>query len=512
MQKGIRARPRRSVFRELLTSMLLFGSVIGMVFPPFAAAVLKTPDAVSPHFFAMCMGAGITVGVANYFLFRVVVSRHMMRIVMGMRHINEAVAVAENTGSGCASDCLLEVVSNDLLGDTVEAFNSMTMAIGSRIKTESTTRHLLAELSTTVDLTETSRKILEGVSEICAASAGAIYVSKDTRLEYMTSFAVDTGDDLPKTLDVDQGLTAQCLSNGEVVHVSPEKDGYTWFASSTPLGKMRPAGIALIPLTTEQKTVGLVVMACPGDEITQTERGLLETVRRQAAPYLATAIMHRKVEDLAAVDDLTRLLNRRFGLRRLGEEFSRSVRHGVPLSVIMLDIDDFKGLNDTFGHDAGDAALIEVASVLEKSVRAGDVVCRYGGDELLIVAPGMGLNDATKSAERLRRQIESSCVEWGGKTLSITISLGVASWPVAHASTPEEIVACADGAMYYAKEHGRNQVALNDGDRVMPASSLQQALNTHPTSCSYPQPDATETPDDQEVPVGERTVSTDEAV
>lgn len=510
MQKDIRVRPRRSVFRELLTSMLLFGGLIGMVLPPFAAVVLKTPEALGPHFFAMCMGVGITVGVANYFLFRIFVSRHMMRVVVGMRQINEAVAVAENTGSSCASGCLLEVTSNDLLGDTIEAFNSMSEAIGSRIRTETMTRRLLAELSTTVDLTDTSRKILESVSGICEATAGAIYVSEDSRLEYMTSFAVDMSDNLPRTLDVDQGLTAQCLNTGDIVHVSPERDGYTWFTSSTPLGRMRPGGIVLIPLIAEQKTVGLVVMARPGDEITGAERDLLEAVRKQAAPYLATAVMHRKVEDLAAIDDLTRLLNRRFGLRRLEEEFSRSVRHGVPLSVIMLDIDNLKGFNDTFGHDAGDAVLVEVASVFEKSVRSGDIVCRYGGEELIIVAPGMGLNDAIKSAERLRRQIESTSVEWGGKTLSITVSLGVASWPVAHASTAEEIVACADGAMYYAKEHGRNQVALNDGDRVMPAASLQQALHSHPVSCAHPHSDASGTTDGQTVSVGEETVSTDE--
>ncbi len=510
MRRDTRVRPTRSVFRELLISMLLFGTVIGVVFPPFTAVVLGIPEALAFRFFAMCMGAGITVGVANYFLFRFFVSRHMTGVVTGMRHINEAVAVAESTESGCTADCLLEVKSNDVVGDMVEAFNSMTEAIGSRIRTETTTRRLLAELSTTVDLTETSLKVLDGISGICDAAAGVIYVDRDSKLEYMASFAVDVGENLPKTLDVEHGLTAQCLSSGSIIHVSPEKDGYTWFTSSTPLGRMQPGGIVLIPLTAEQKAVGLVVVACPQDEITEAERDLLEAVRKQVAPYLATAIMHRKVEDLAAIDDLTRLLNRRFGVRRLGEEFSRSVRHGVPLSVIMLDIDDFKGFNDTFGHDAGDAVLIEVASVLEKSVRSGDVVCRYGGEELLIVAPGMGLNDAIKSAERLRRQIEATSVEWGGKALSITVSLGVASWPVAHASTPEEIIACADGAMYYAKEHGRNQVALNDGDRIMPASSLQKAFGPDPVSCACPQSDAAGTIDDQAASAGKAMALTDD--
>jgi diguanylate cyclase (GGDEF)-like protein len=199
---------------------------------------------------------------------------------------------------------------------------------------------------------------------------------------------------------------------------------------------------------------------------------LLETMRVQAAAHLQTAILHRKLRDLAAVDDLTHLLNRRFGMRRLSEEFSRSIRHGVPLSVLMLDVDNFKTFNDTFGHDAGDAVLVAVAGVLEKGVRSGDVVCRYGGEELLIVAPGMGLADAASAGERFRRLVESAIVEWGGKSLRVTVSVGVTSWPVMRASTPEDLVSAADKALYFAKEAGRNQVALSQGDEVIPLSAL----------------------------------------
>ena len=94
MQKATHARPRRSVFRELLISMLLFRTAIGVVLPPFTAVVLGIPEALAFRFFAICMGAGIAVGVANYFLFRFFVSRHMTGVVVGMRHINETVAVA----------------------------------------------------------------------------------------------------------------------------------------------------------------------------------------------------------------------------------------------------------------------------------------------------------------------------------------------------------------------------------------------------------------------------------
>jgi two-component system cell cycle response regulator len=179
---------------------------------------------------------------------------------------------------------------------------------------------------------------------------------------------------------------------------------------------------------------------------------------------------------LAAIDDLTKLLNRRFGMRRLGEEFSRAARHGVPVSVIMLDIDHFKEFNDTYGHDAGDAVLRAVGRVLEGSVRAGDVVCRYGGEELMVVAPGTGGDDAGKLAERLRRLVETMPVVWRDQSLTVTVSLGTATWPIVRASFPEEMVTYADEALYHAKRSGRNRVSVHQGKEVKPVSTVNVGM------------------------------------
>ncbi len=464
---------RRSVFRELLASMLAFGVGVGVLFPPFASWTLGSSEAMTPHFFAMCLGAGLTVGGANFLLFRLFVSREMRRVVDGMTHINEAVAHAEGTGGECAGDCMLDVTSDDLIGEMASAFNGMTEAIGRRISVESTTRALLTELSGTMDLDVVTGKILKGLASICGATAGMLYADTGSRMELMQTFGVDVTDALPHTLDAKQGLASRALATGNPVHIVPERDGFSWFRTSTPFGGMRPKSIGLVPLMAEQRAVGLVALSCARGELNADQRALLETMRKQSAPYLATAIMHQKVEDLAAVDELTHLLNRRFGMRRLAEEFSRSVRHGVPVSVLMLDIDNFKDFNDTFGHDAGDAVLIAVSRVIEKSIRSGDIACRYGGEELLVVAPGMGLNDAGAMAERIRRIVAGTKVEWGGQALNVTVSLGAASWPVVRASTAEELVSSADVAMYEAKRGGRNRVSLNDGDRVIRTTELR---------------------------------------
>jgi len=477
------ARRRRSVFRELLASMISFGIGVGILFPPFASWTLGSSEAMSVRFFAMCLGAGLTVGAANFMLFRIFVTREMRRVVDGMTHINESVAHAEGTGGECADDCMLPVLSDDLIGEMATAFNGMAEAIGRRISVESTTRALLTELSGTMDLELVTEKILKGLAGICGANAGVLYADTGSRMELMQTFGIDVTDKLPHVLDATQGLTSRALSTGNPLHIVPERDGFSWFNTSTPFGGMRPKSIGLVPLMAEQRVVGLVALSCAKGELDGDQKALLETMRKQSAPYLATAIMHRKVEDLAAIDELTRLLNRRFGMRRLSEEFSRSVRHGVPVSVMMIDIDRFKGFNDTFGHDAGDAVLVAVSRVIEDSIRSGDVAFRYGGEELVVVTPGMGLNDAAAMAERVRRLIASTKVKWGGQPLSVTVSVGAASWPVVRASTPEELVSFADMAMYQAKHGGRNRVALNDGEHVIETSAVQtSALEKNQTS------------------------------
>jgi len=204
--------------------------------------------------------------------------------------------------------------------------------------------------------------------------------------------------------------------------------------------------------------VGLAILAADVDELPQEQRAVLEALRDQGGPYLQNAVLHGKLKALAAVDELTGVLNRRFGLRRLEEEFSRSMRHGLPLSVMMLDVDHFKRFNDDFGHDAGDEVLRRVAQAMEGSARSADVVCRYGGEEFLLVAAGTGSRDAGAVAHRLRRLVETTVVPFDGKQLSVTISAGIASWPIVTASTPRELITAADEALYEAKRRGRNCV------------------------------------------------------
>ena len=165
----------------------------------------------------------------------------------------------------------------------------------------------------------------------------------------------------------------------------------------------------------------------------------------------------QKLLNMATTDYLTGLLNRREGFRRIIAEFSRAERAGKPLCAMMLDIDHFKRINDTHGHLTGDFVLKTLAATLKKALRMSDILCRYGGEEFLIVLPETGLEEITLLAERLRQQIEQSVLQTDDhKKLTVTISIGVAGHQPGE--TYEHLIARADQALYQAKESGRNRV------------------------------------------------------
>lgn len=175
--------------------------------------------------------------------------------------------------------------------------------------------------------------------------------------------------------------------------------------------------------------------------------------------------LDRRREELLALsrtDALTGLFNRRFFEERLQSEFARSNRYRAPLSCLMIDVDHFKKLNDAYGHPFGDKVLVEVAKVAKAALRDVDVLARYGGEEFIALLPETAPRDAFRVADRLREGIEqlNPVFQRGDEktTVSVTASLGVATFPEAHISDAEMLLRCADDALYAAKKVGRNRV------------------------------------------------------
>jgi len=165
---------------------------------------------------------------------------------------------------------------------------------------------------------------------------------------------------------------------------------------------------------------------------------------------------------LSRTDALTGLFNRRYFEERLETEFARSARSGSPLCCLMLDLDHFKRLNDTYGHGFGDQVLREVAQLARATLRSVDLLARYGGEELVALLPDTGPEDGVRAAERIRLAIAGHAVAFDGpdgrQLVHCTASIGTATHPASDVPAPEELVRKADARLYAAKAAGRNRV------------------------------------------------------
>lgn len=173
--------------------------------------------------------------------------------------------------------------------------------------------------------------------------------------------------------------------------------------------------------------------------------------------------LQEKLREQAFRDPLTGLYNRLFLDECLEREFARCGRSGCPLSIVIADLDFFKSVNDRFGHQAGDAALRYMAGLLSAHARASDVVCRYGGEEFLLLLPDTAADVAWQRAEELRAALERQPVVWQAQQIRITASLGVSAYPV-DAATQFDLIRAADAALYAAKAGGRNRVCRYAGE------------------------------------------------
>ncbi|MCC6568615.1 MAG: diguanylate cyclase [Anaerolineales bacterium] len=204
---------------------------------------------------------------------------------------------------------------------------------------------------------------------------------------------------------------------------------------------------------------GRVIVAHDITEHKWLENDLLfanETLTRQLEEINQ---LRDELQEQAIRDPLTNVYNRRYMNEFLSQEVARAERDGTPLSVVIMDMDNFKMFNDTYGHKCGDIILQEIAAFLVQHTRKGDVVCRFGGEEFVILMPGATLEKAYERAETWRQDFADTTIEYEGMKLSATFSAGVASYPQ-HGDTDEFILQAADRALYQSKDAGKNKVTM----------------------------------------------------
>jgi diguanylate cyclase (GGDEF)-like protein len=235
--------------------------------------------------------------------------------------------------------------------------------------------------------------------------------------------------------------------------------GRTHVAHQAERWTSRPRALAALPLRTAHDTIGvLAVWTSRAPAFHPEWLELLHMMAPYAAIHLQHAVQYGSIKESAARDPLTMLRNRRAFEEVFTAETSRFERYGRPLSLMMLDLDHFKGINDRFGHEAGDEVLRRTARIIEDCVRDVDTAARVGGEEFVVLMPETGLGAALDAAERIRSSIAKATVDWRGTAIPVRVSAGVSSAPEIVA-TPAELMGSADTALYAAKAHGRNRVA-----------------------------------------------------
>jgi two-component system cell cycle response regulator len=227
--------------------------------------------------------------------------------------------------------------------------------------------------------------------------------------------------------------------------------------------------VVALPFRLDGEQAGVILLRTRLDEpaLGRADVEFADTVVRAAVAAIRRAQLiesahadRARLEMLAHTDPLTQTHNRRALVERLTEEMERARRYGLHLSVLMVDLDHFKAINDSYGHVVGDEVLRGVSGTLQREARTVDIVARYGGEEFVVVLPETGSEGALALAERIRARVAGTPAVPGGEYgwLRVTVSIGVATVPAPGVNMPEELIAAADEALYRAKAEGRNRV------------------------------------------------------
>jgi diguanylate cyclase (GGDEF)-like protein len=303
-------------------------------------------------------------------------------------------------------------------------------------------------LAATHDLKALVEAVLDTAVQATRARGGRLLLYDAERGEAVEQHRIGTA----------RGLRSELPS---VVAAGDDLEGEA-LATHEPRVTQAPRAMLSVPILREHHLLGLVTAVDPEEGVfSDDDVEALSALAVQAGVAIENARLHRVVERQAVTDALTGLANRRQFYEVLGREYERAQRFGQPVSLILLDIDDFKQINDSRGHLAGDAVLHSVAATLGEVIREIDLAARYGGEEFAVLLPQTGPEGAANLAERLRSEIAARKIRFGTEEIAgVTASFGVAAGPV-NEQTQIDLIASADAALYQAKREGKNHVTVS---------------------------------------------------
>ncbi|NLC33317.1 MAG: sensor domain-containing diguanylate cyclase, partial [Clostridiales bacterium] len=439
-------------FNDLAIYMTLLGVAVGVLFPFFVMAFgVPESTAMQPIFFGACIAAGILLAILNIALARKVVGARIKVLSKQMKHVEGFLSAHDHESSSmeCTPEnCAITVDSEDELGESAESFNSLIGTLSMVLGKQADLQLLSEMLSSHLELETLAYETLQRLMHTLHASGGVILTEKNGELFVATSFAIKDVQSITENALVKH--TARTFER-QLIQFPPDivLDGV--------MTAYQPREMIIEPILYKQVLIGVIVLG----SVASFDDSVLDRLTVYG-PILAlafnNAITHQQMQQLAALDSLTGIYNRRFGYNRIQEEFSRSIRSGTALSLIMLDIDHFKMINDTYGHSIGDKMILLITKTMKTAIRDGDILIRYGGEEFLCILPGASQNDAALIAERIRIMVKDSILKSDEQEIKTTVSLGTATYPNKQINDIQQFISLADSAMYTAKNSGRNKV------------------------------------------------------
>lgn len=317
-------------------------------------------------------------------------------------------------------------------------------------------------LTSSLEISDILTTIMKKVKEMTKAQAWSILLVDDDTGELVFEKAEGTKKKAIRKyrLKMGEGIAGWVAQEGIPIVVPDVSKDERFLGKIDKAIRFKTKSLMCIPIKSRDKIIGVLefVNKTTGDPFSREDLNLLMRLVDQTAIAIERVSLYQKMAELAITDDLTKLFNIRYLNRTIEIEIKRSSRYNTSVSLIFMDIDYFKQINDYYGHIVGSKMLVEVGQLLLKNLRSIDIVARYGGDEFVIVLPQTSPKSAVQIAERMRRSIEQNVfLKKDGYSLKITASFGIASYPE-HAQSKEDLIRLADEAMYRVKYQTRNAV------------------------------------------------------
>jgi len=314
-----------------------------------------------------------------------------------------------------------------------------------------------------LDLEQVYQSIHQATEQLMPADSFVISVLDKKADEIDAAYLYDQGTRTEaQRVPIGQGLSGHIIATGKPLllsdyRVQGELEDIHVFHFGN---ESHVRSLLAVPLLLGQEVTGMLsAQTYKTYDYTQEDQQLLEMLAAYAAIAIDNARLFSEIQRLAITDSLTGAFNRRHFISAAQKELARAQRYNHPVALMMLDLDYYKEINDTYGHNVGDQALRQITQLCQEGIREVDILARYGGDEFIILLPETTLDQAAEIAERLRSNMESSQIEIDSITISTTLSIGVSGTVNKHTELTE-LLKWADVALYKAKQAGRNRVRI----------------------------------------------------